>query len=158
MQEICGRSQLKFERAYLHDFWDEAIALTQLNHAETGGLPYEDFNPDKDKYLKIEEIGLIVSFTLRSAGKLVGYCLMFVSNHLHYKSKLWAVQDTLFVHKGHRGHGAAKFLMLVDEWLKKARVDVVVRQVSDKLDYSRTLKRLGYSSVETGYMRTFTWD
>jgi len=68
MQEICGRSQLKFERAYLHDFWDEAIALTQLNHAETGGLPYEDFNPDKDKYLKIEEIGLIVSFTLRSAG------------------------------------------------------------------------------------------
>ncbi len=155
MQEIRARSQIKFERAYLHDFWDEAIALTKLNHQETGVMSVEEFAPNKAKYLEIEKLGFITTFTFRCAGELVGYCLMFVSNHLHYPSTLWAVQDTLFVRKDHRGLSAARFLIWVDAWLKEYGVSVVMRQVTERLDFSRSLKRMGYTAIETGYMRRF---
>lgn len=146
-------SQVKFAREFLPAFWDEAISLTKANNEETGAVPGVEFSPDKERYFETERLGFIVSFTLRVAGRLVGYCLMFVSNHLHYPSLIWAVQDTLFVSKEHRGLSAVKFIKWVDEQLKGMSINVVIRQVSSKLDYSRTLERMGYGAIETGFIR-----
>jgi len=151
-QPISG-SQLKFARELLSDFWDEAISLTRANNEETGAIQGAEFAPDKERYLETERLGFIVSFTLRLAGRLVGYCLMFVSNHLHYPSTVWAVQDTLFVSKSYRGLGAVKFIKWIDSQLKGMSINVVIRQVSSKLDYSRTLERMGYGAIETGFIR-----
>jgi L-amino acid N-acyltransferase YncA len=133
--------------------WDEVMSLVHLNAAETGALSAEDLNPDKARYQQLEDVGALVVFTARADQKLVGYMYAHVFRHLQFSSTTWAVQDVLFVHKEHRGVGAVKFLKFIDESLKSAGVDYVLRQVHKNNDYSRTLERLGYEFVEKAYMR-----
>ena len=43
-------------------------------------------DPDWDRYKLLDDKGLIMIITARDEGRLVGYSIFFISNHLHYKS------------------------------------------------------------------------
>jgi hypothetical protein len=133
--------------------WDESRDLLKINNDETGAIRGEEFAPNKDRYKQIEELGLLRLFTMRDAGKLVGYCVMFISHHMHYPTTLWAHQDVLFVVPEWRGFAAIRFIRTIDRALKESGVKYVIRQVTTKKNFSRTLVRMGYEELETSFMR-----
>ncbi len=145
-----------WSRARIADTWDEAAALIEANHAETGALPKDAFKPAKDGYLKLEEQGIATAFVMRrTSGELAGYAVLFLINHLHYPSVLMAYQDALFVRAEDRGPQVAEFLRYQDEELLSMGAQAVIRHVKPHRDYSLLLAGLGYQKHETSYLRVF---
>jgi len=145
--------RVTFQRERIADAWDEALPLMLANHDETGALPGCDFAPDREKFEKIDELGMIRAFTARINGVLVGYAVFIVSPHLHYRDLVWGVQDVVFVLPAHRGRAAIRFLRWQDEELAGEGVDLVYRHVEIKHDYSRTLLRMDYHAEEQRFVR-----
>lgn len=72
---------------------------------EVLGLGYE-FKPDYDAYERLEEMGaciFIIAYSLD--GLPIGYCSYILNPSLHFKGKVYGVQDLLYVSKGYRGSG-----------------------------------------------------
>lgn len=144
---------ITFAREQLRDTWDEGASLIKLNNAETGALATEEFAPDAEKYFQLEDLGMVRLYTARICDKLIGYAIFLIQHHLHYPKTRWAIQDVLFISPEYRGLGAVRFILWTDDMLRSDGVHIVFRHVSHKRDYSRTLERLGYGAVETGFMR-----
>jgi GNAT superfamily N-acetyltransferase len=148
-------TRLAFAEEKVSDAWDEAVALMRANHEETGAGDGEDFKPNRARYEEFWELGLIRAYTARWEGALVGYALFFVTPHLHYPEWLTAQQDVLYVQPSCRGRGAVRFIRWMDDSLKAEGVKLVIRAVSARLDYSRTLERMGYKPLEQVFRRFF---
>lgn len=148
-------SVIYYWREKIADCWDEGKDLILKNNAETGAVENEKFNPSLERYRQIEDLGMLRLFTMRDGSKLIGYCVMFVTPSLHYPDTTWAHQDVLYVVPEWRGFAAVKFLRFIDRQLKNDGVDFVMRQVTEKKDFSRTLERMGYEVKETNYVRRF---
>ena len=54
-------------------------------------------NPDWEKYAELDAAGILRIFTARDQGKLVGYCVLVVSQSMHYKDHVFANNDVVFV-------------------------------------------------------------
>lgn len=144
-----------FAEEKISDAWDDALELIQANHEETGAGDGEEFKPDRARYEKFSELDLIRVFTARWEGRLIGYCLFFVTPHLYYPALLTAQQDVLYVQPAFRGRGALRFIRWIDTTLENEAVKIIIRGVSLKLDYSRLLvERLGYKPLEKVFWRT----
>lgn len=143
---------LTYQRESLASTWHEGLDLIRANHAETG-LPDERFDPDDARYFNLEAMNLMKLFTARYGDELVGYAVFLVAPHLHYKGVFWAMQDVLYVKPDHRGVGAVRFMEWQDEELAREGVERILRDVAERHDYHRTLERLGYEKVQTGYLR-----
>jgi GNAT superfamily N-acetyltransferase len=145
---------MRFARERVEDIWTEALPLMRAHHAEVGCLAHEEFDPDLSRYLAAERADLLAVFTARSAsGRLVGYASHLVAPHFHYRSRVVALQDALFVEKPFRGRGAFRFLAWCDRELAGFGAHVVIRQVTSQRNYSRLLERQGYALFERQYMR-----
>ena len=144
---------MNLQRETLQTAWDEIKQLWLTHNDEVGALDNEKFSPDGNQYLSIEDAGYLHLYTMRMDGELVGYCTMFVTKHHHYPNTLWAKQDVLYVVPEWRGFAAYKFMRFIDRELKTAGVNYIVRQVTSKKNFSRTLERMGYEAAEVNYLR-----
>jgi len=59
-------------------------------------------NPDWDAYANLEDAGILKIFTARDDRKLVGYFVVFVKSHIHYKDHLFCYNDVIFVDEEYR--------------------------------------------------------
>lgn len=135
------------------DFWDEGYPLALLNVEETGALGKSEFKPCKETYLRLDSSGALACFTARRGGSLIGYSINWVHTHAQFSQSLWAFQDVLYVAKEERGFTGTRFLMWQDRELKRLGVQYVLRQVNDRVDYSRTLERMGYQAGERTFIK-----
>lgn len=147
-------SALVFAHESVSETWNEAQDLIAANHHETGALPDEEFELDRSAYFKLEIAGILRLYTVRDAGKLMGYALFTVSKHSHYRNTTIARQDVLYVVPAYRGVLACRFIEWTDAQLKGEGVQRVLRHVTEKVDYSRVLEHLGYRLAEWAYLRT----
>lgn len=134
--------------------WDELTKLLHHHNMEVGALSNSDFAPERAWYEMVERAGLIKLHTMRYDGELVGYSCMFITPHNHYPQTKWARQDAIYVVPEWRGFAAVRFMKFVDAELKHMGVTHVVRQVTTKRDFSRTLERMGYEAKEINYLRS----
>lgn len=145
---------MKFARESVRQVWDEAERLLKINHAETGALPQEDFSPNRQKYAELDYLGVLELYTMRDdKGALVGYSVFIISDHPHYRGVTFACQDVLFVVPEHRGINAVEFMAYQDARLKEEDVHYCYRHVTQKVDYSKTLERMGYAQIERKFLR-----
>lgn len=137
------------------ELWAEAQKLMQANQAETGAWRDLEFRPAHERYDALERLGLLRVYTARDdGGRLIGYVVMLVSEHLHYAGSLQALQDTIYLHPDHRKGGAGpRLLRHADEQLKSEGVRVVYRQSSERRDIGPLLESMGYQLVERVYAR-----
>lgn len=156
--EALAPPDVEFKRPTVADVWAEARVLMQAHYKEVGILPIDLFHPDRDRYVKMDEYGLTKLFTMRVSGRLSGYCLFLLVQHLHCPSTVWAQQDALYVRPEFRGERAMQFIIWQDMQLRHERVDIVRRQVTDRHDYARTLESIGYRRVDGGHMRILNED
>lgn len=90
--------------------WDEHYAEFAPFHAyKMGG------GPDAEMYAALEQAGKLLVCVARSAGKVVGYALIIIRKHLHYKDTLCGFEDSYYLlpefRKGLTGYLLIKFAL-----------------------------------------------
>lgn len=138
----------------IEDIQDEIKPLHRAHWNETEehrhGLP---FNPDYQTFIRYEQAGRYVLFTLRIDGDLVGNCAMYLDMSAHTQT-LIATEDTLYLlpearHK-HRGR---RFIFWIEEQLKQIgarEIQITVKTVNKA---ERMFRLLGYKHVENGLVK-----
>lgn len=144
--------QVVFARERFQDVIDEAVPLLVQHFEETARFKDIPLSPNFEAYKHLDDTGILRIFTARKFGKLVGYCTFFVQPHLHYRESLQAYQTLLFVDPEFRGFGM-RFIAWMDDQLKVEGVSLVHQTVTQKLDFSSMLSRLGYEPFENIYIR-----
>lgn len=131
-------------RPLLEKHWEE-IALNK----DTIKL-----NPDWDAYANLEDAGVLKIFTARFDGVLIGYFIVFVKAHIHYKDHLFAYNDVLFLAKQYRkGYTGAKLIKFAEKCLKEDGVSVCVVNTKRHKPFDVLLKWLGYKHIENIYSK-----
>ena len=109
-----------------------------------------DLDPDFTRYRMLEDAGGLVILTARMGGKLIGYSVFVVSDHMHYQSCKVASNDVLFVSFEYR-HTTTTGLRLIREsekTLKSLGVNRVLWHIKPKNDWSLILRHRGYDQEE----------
>jgi GNAT superfamily N-acetyltransferase len=111
-------------------------------------------NPDWDAYADLEDAGVLKIFTARSDGELVGYFVVFVKAHIHYRDHLFAYNDILFLDKEYRkGFTGAKLIKFAEKCLREDDVSVVVVNTKRHKPFDVLLNWLGYRHIENIYSK-----
>lgn len=144
---------MKFCFEKIADALEEAKPLLKEHWAEIATFKDIELNPDYDRYLMLEKTGYTKSYSARDGdGRLCGYAVYFLFNHMHYKQALYAQQDILYVLPEQRRMGGL-FIKYCDEELKKCGVVCVTQHVKASLNFGTLLERIGYTLQDLIYIR-----
>jgi len=128
----------------LSEHWDE-IAL----HKDKIKL-----NPDYDKYLLLDSLGMLHVVTARDGDLLVGYFISFLQPHMHYKDHTFAMNDILYIHPEYRkGSAGYKLFKYAEKSLKEIGVHVLMIHAKVKNDFKPLMDKLGFNRVEYNYSK-----
>ena len=134
----------KEARPLLEKHWEE-IAVNK-DHIK--------LNPDWEAYADLEASGNLKIFTARDDGALIGYFVVFVRKHIHYKDHLFAHNDILFLSEPYRkGYTGIKLIKFAEECLKADGVSVLTINTKTHRPFDGVLQRLGFNHVENIYSK-----
>ena len=104
----------------------------------------QELDPDCEAYDRMEKSGKLWVMTAREKGDLVGYIVMFLSNDLHYRKMVRAIEDVHFILPEHR-KGLLGYKMLartVAEMKAKGAHTITFRTKADN-SHGLLFERLG---------------
>jgi len=111
-------------------------------------------NPDWDAYANLEDAGVLKIFTSREDGKLVGYFVVFVKSHIHYKDHLFCYNDVIFVDEEYRkGFTSPRLIKFAEKCLKADGVEVMIVNTKRHKPFDSLLIWLGYKHIENLYSK-----
>ena len=106
-------------------------------------------DPDWNRYDLLEAAQDLACITARDDGKMIGYSVFFLQNHIHYKSTRMAFNDVLYLHPDYRkGRTGIKLIQHSEDHLKWLGIKKVVWHIKKANDFSPILQRMGYGSEE----------
>ena len=112
---------------------------------------------DHDSYRMMEQAGGLYIYVAFHGSKPVGYMAVTVHSLLHHRSKLRAVTDAFYVTPSYRSKGVFKSLtdaIEVDCVAEGLVAFQIVTNVNFK-DAEKVAERLGYTELETTYVKEF---
>ncbi|MBN9134381.1 MAG: GNAT family N-acetyltransferase [Nitrosospira multiformis] len=108
------------------------------------------FQPDYETFIRYEQAGRYLLFTVRSEGKLLGNCAMYLDKSAHTQT-LIATEDTLYLlPEARRGTVAKRFVRYVENAMKLLGVREINITVKTVNKAARFFQLLGYRHVENG--------
>lgn len=111
-------------------------------------------NPDWDAYAQLEDNGCLKIFTARSDNLLIGYFVVIVRKHIHYKDHLFAANDILFLLEDYRkGRIGLKLIVFAENCLKEDGVSVLVINTKCHKPFDSLLEHLEYTHIENIYSK-----
>lgn len=106
--------------------------------------------PDYEAFIRYEQAGRYLLFTVRSEGKLLGNCAMYLDKSAHTQT-LIATEDTLYLlPEARRGTVAKRFVRYVENAMKLLGVREINITVKTVNKAARFFQLLGYRHVENG--------
>jgi GNAT superfamily N-acetyltransferase len=136
------------------DVIDEIKPLLTANHEEIAFFDERvPLIPNYHMYKELEDQGFLSIFTVRTDEReLIGYCIIFITPHIHYSTTVMATVDIIYINPAHRGKMAGiRLIKFTEKTLKERGVDIILHRVPKQNDFSPMLKRLGYTEAETVY-------
>jgi GNAT superfamily N-acetyltransferase len=133
----------------LSEVYDEAAGLIALHWREIA--PYQDItriNPDLELYERLEAAGRLLLVTARDAGTLVGYFLMILAPHPHYRHIVVATEDLHFVHPAARGWTGIKLMKFAERMARAQGATLMVGRAKAKSEHGALYARLGYDLMD----------
>lgn len=110
--------------------------------------------PDWETFKALEKNNSLITFIAYQDGIVIGYAMFVLHRDLHQKENLVALNDAVFIQKDKRPTGAGgKFLKYCDAELKNFGVKIILWHIKPHVDFSGTLKKLGYVLNEMIYMK-----
>ena len=140
---------IKYQVEPMSTCLDEMKPLLYASWVELEDGEYE-LDPDYEGYQSLEDLGLLRIFTARSAsGKLVGYMLIMINNHMHHKTVKYAMSDLIYVTPEYRDGKAA--VGLIEYAKKNLKTDgvkrlIIVMKVEHK--FKKLLRYLSFRPIE----------
>jgi len=111
-------------------------------------------NPDWDAYANLEDASILKIFTARDDRKLVGYFVVFVKSHIHYKDHLFCYNDVIFVDEEYRkGFTSTRLIKFAEKCLKADGVEVMIVNTKRHKPFDSLLVWLGYKHIENLYSK-----
>lgn len=111
-------------------------------------------NPDWDAYANLEDAGVLKIFTARANSKLIGYFVVFVKSHIHYKDHLFCYNDVIFVDEEYRkGFTSTRLIKFAEKCLKADGVEVMIVNTKRHKPFDSLLIWLGYKHIENIYSK-----
>ena len=109
------------------------------------------FGPDIEMYRELDRLGLLNIMVARSAGKMVGYCLVVIRRHPHYQN-ICGFEDSYFVTQDYR-HGWNGIRLIQRSIAELARRGVTVSYFATKEfnSIARIFEFLGLLRCDTMY-------
>jgi GNAT superfamily N-acetyltransferase len=156
---------IKYQQEFLESCLDEAKVLLEKHWKEIAlNKDKIKLNPDWEAYAELEAVGKLKIFTARdftntqpkdlSQGTLVGYFVVFVDRHIHYKDHIFAVNDLLFLSEEYRkGLTGVKLIKFAEGCLKSDGVSVMIVNTSTKKPFDVLMNRLGFNLIERVYSK-----
>lgn len=154
---MCGAEvvAVKYQQEFLDSVVEDAKGLLE-SHWEEVALNKDKIkvNPDWDAYYALQDQGKLNIFTARDEGVLVGYFVVFVSPHIHYKDHLFAKNDLIYLKPSYRkGFVGVKLIKFAEKCLKEDGVSVMVVNTKNHRPFHKLMMFLGFSPSETLYSK-----
>lgn len=121
-------------------------------------------DPDYDRYLQCELIGILHVMTVRdgSTARLVGYVFAMIGPHLHYVSTRWCMGDMFFLQPPYRvGWNGVRMMKAFERGVAERGAKII--HLVEKLHFVESHKHgrkvgsllefLGYSPIEQVYAK-----
>lgn len=109
-----------------------------------------EFNPDYATFIRYEQAGRYVLFTLRIDDRLMGNCAMYLDMSAHTQT-LIATEDTLYLlPEARKGRRSIHFVRYVEDSLMQLGVKEICISVKTINKAERFFRLLGYKHVENG--------
>lgn len=103
-------------------------------------------------YFKLEAMGRLETHTVRDNGRLIGYSLWMLHNHIHYKTSLTANSTLIYIMPSYRkGLLGYKLIKWSIDKIKERGVQRIMIGIKPDHDFSKILERLGASFFEKIY-------
>lgn len=152
---MLARTRTLFAIESLSAAYGEARDLLELHWAEVA--PYPDIltlNPNMELYLAAEARNALFVVTARYEGRLIGYIMMTLSQHPHYKHVRVATDDLHFIHRDYRRGGIGIQLFQAAEAESRRRgAAIMTLRTKVALDHSVLFRRLGYDPLDLTYSK-----
>ena len=144
---------ITFQKETPLPFADDAMQLFKDHYDEIAErTDVIELNPNVEQYNFMFNKNMLEIHTARDDGKLVGYSIWFVVNHIHYKKSLTATSDVLYITPNYRnGMFGYKFIKWTTNEIKKRKPQRIFFHVKPFLDYGHLLERLGGHFFEKSY-------
>jgi GNAT superfamily N-acetyltransferase len=151
--EQAGHKCLEFATERYRDVIGEGQSMLMAHWAELAVHKDIPLDPEYAFYEKMDDIGALRIYTVRSEGQLIGYSIFVVRpRHAHYNIG-WAMNDIVWLHPEHRNEGVgAAFVAFWDQELTALGVTLV--HINAKVSHpalAYLLKKCGYVVIEAGY-------
>lgn len=140
-----------FSLERMADIADEMKPLHLAHWNETEAHRHDlPFNPDYATFIRYEQAGQYVLFTIRINGKLVGNCAMYLHKSTHTQTLL-ATEDTLYLlPEARKGRRAMAFIRYCEDALYQLGVKEINVSVKTVNKAERFFRIAGYRHVENG--------
>lgn len=110
-------------------------------------------SPDKEKYCKLQEVGVIKNIVVYHEEKIVGYSIILIQPALHYSNDLFAHVDVIYVDKEYRSSSVGARLLFATETLAKDNgASVILHHAKPNVPMIiKPLEKLNYKLYEFIY-------
>ena len=139
------------------EVWDEVVGLAKQHYCETQLYRHsQPFNPSFERYKHYNEAGCYIQFTVRDAGRMVGYGGAYIMPSMHTQ-RIIATEDTWYLLPEYRkGWTALKFFRFMQEECRKRGAEDVTLTVPEGIGTGVLCERLGYTKIATVYNQQFS--
>jgi GNAT superfamily N-acetyltransferase len=127
----------------LFEHWQEVAANQELIK----------LNPDWEKYAELDRAGKLVAMIARERRKVVGYIVLIISEHLHYKDHKFAHNDVFYVKPEYRGGLGDQLLKAAELEAKRLGASVMLMNTKVYADYSPLLEDHNFDLFEKVYIK-----
>jgi GNAT superfamily N-acetyltransferase len=104
---------------------------------------------DYNRYVKLEELGILHCLTVRCNGVLVGYFFNMIIYHLHHKGIKTCSSDMIYILPGHRKGGVGLWLLRMGiSEMKKLGVQKMYIGAKIGTRFGKLLKKLDFCAIE----------
>ena len=135
--------------------YPEMQNLLHLHYDEIA--PHQDifkFNPDVDAYLRMDKAGTLCIVTARAQGLLIGYIVMMINRHLHYKDTFVATDDVHFIHPLYRkGSLGLRLIAAAEKEMVLRKVKVMILRTKVAHNHGVLFERMGYTPLDIVYSK-----
>lgn len=125
--------------------------MAEINVSERLGF---QFKPDYDRYVKLQDAGVLTIVTCRDGDKLIGYCVFSIATHIRYGDCKLAKEDLYYIVPEYRGKGFGKQLFIeTEKILKEQGVNQIIFTTKTYSDNSHLFEKLGYTFFEKSFTK-----
>lgn len=113
-------------------------------------------DPDYDTYRLLDDAGRLTIVTVRDSGDLIGYFIVLIHPHLHYKNMTVANSDIFYIKNEYRGTGVSyRMFKYVIDLVERKGADCFYASYKTAHEHEKFFKKLGFFEVERNCLIIF---